>query len=79
MPHFFFDVHNDVDIVDTVGRDYPDLAAARQAAIQDIRLMVGEQVIKTGSFDLQHFITICDEEHRYLRSVPFREAVRGRV
>ena len=77
MTRLFFDVHNGMDIVDNSGRDYPNLAAAREAAIKEIRLMFGEQVVKTGRFDLKHFITIRDEDHGYLRSVAFREAVRG--
>lgn len=34
MPRYFFDVHDDVDIVDTQGQDLPDLKAARHMAVQ---------------------------------------------
>lgn len=34
MPHYFFDVHDGIDVVDEVGQDLPDIDAAKREAIR---------------------------------------------
>lgn len=33
MPRYFFDIHDEVVVIDTTGRDLPDRAAARAEAL----------------------------------------------
>ncbi len=45
MPHYHFDLLNGAGLIpDEEGRDFPDLAAARRAAVTDIRSIMAEDV-----------------------------------
>ncbi|WP_374468328.1 hypothetical protein [Phenylobacterium sp.] len=74
MPRFYFHLVNRIGASpDEDGRELPDLATARQAAIDDIRSILSDDV-KTGVLDLCGRIEIADEAD--LRTaVPFAEAI----
>lgn len=60
MPHYFFDLHNDIDAEDEEGKDLPDLQAAIYHALCDARTMIGASVKDTGRIDLRHHIDVRD-------------------
>ncbi len=74
MPRFFFNLHNDLDAPDPEGRELPDLAAARDAAIREARELAAETVMQ-GRLDLGHFIEVADAAGAPLFRVRFGEAV----
>ena len=75
MPLFFLHVCNgDGFTEDDVGHDLPDLAAARQEAIQGLRSIMADEM-KNGILNMASFIEIEDEHHELLTTVPFGDAV----
>ena len=58
MPHYFFDLHNDIDAVDEEGKDLPDLPAAIEHALCEARAMIQASVKSTGRIDLRHHIDV---------------------
>ena len=74
MPRFFFNVFDDAAVIDEVGLDLPDLAAARQAAIEEARAVISEEV-RSGHIDLAHRIEVEDESRRPVFVLPFSAAV----
>jgi hypothetical protein len=74
MPRFFFNVYDGASITDEVGLDLPDLAAARQAAVEEARAVIAEEV-KNGRIDLAHRIEVEDESRRPVLVLPFSAAV----
>lgn len=71
---FFLDVLNGIGTaVDDEGMELPDLASARQNAIEGIRSIVAAEA-SSGKIDLQGRVEIFDE-NRVLRAVvPYRDA-----
>ncbi|HEX8534338.1 MAG TPA: hypothetical protein VF662_09230 [Allosphingosinicella sp.] len=74
MPRFFFHLHNDMDVLDEEGQDFPDLQTARAFAVANIRELLCEDV-QRGRVPLQHWIDIEDEAGAVLAAVTFRETV----
>ena len=74
MPRFFFNVYDDAAVIDEVGLDLPDLAAARQAAVEEARAVISEEV-RNGRIDLAHRIEVEDEARRPVLVLPFSAAV----
>ena len=74
MPRYFFHLYNDVVAEDEEGQDLPDLAAAREYALRNIRDLMTEEVMK-GRLILRHRIEIADEQGKRVLTVPFSEAV----
>ena len=75
MPRFYFHVHNDADVIDDEGLALPDLAAAKQAAIDGAREMMAEHVTHGRPITLRHRIDVADEAGKILASLPFRELI----
>jgi hypothetical protein len=75
MPRFYFHLHNDVDVPDKGGEEFPDLAAARAHALSMARFEVAEAA-KAGRILLSHRIDVEDEHGTVLATVPFGEAVQ---
>lgn len=79
MARYFFHLRNSFGYVeDEEGEDLPGLDAAREAAINSIRSIVGED-IKSGVADLRGTIDVADETGRSLLQVSFDEAVEVRM
>jgi hypothetical protein len=74
MPRYYFHLYNDVVAEDEEGQDLPDLAAAREYALRNIRDLMTEEVMK-GRLILRHRIEIADEQGKRVLTVPFSEAV----
>jgi len=73
MPRFFFNIKNDIDVIDPEGQELDNLAAARQQAIAYARDLAAEAV-RQGEVDLKHSIIISDEDGDELLTVTFAEA-----
>jgi hypothetical protein len=79
MPRYFFNIFDDGGAVDEDGMVLPDLAAARQEALEGARDLACE-AIHNGHLNLDHYIEVADESGTKLLTVTFREAftVTGR-
>jgi hypothetical protein len=75
VPRYFFHLYDDVFVPDSDGHELPDLEAAREFAIANIRAMLTEDVLK-GRLPLDHQIDIADSSDTIVCSVSFRDAVR---
>ena len=74
MPKFYFHLRNDIDVDDEEGTDFPDLAAAREHAVANVRSVAAGNV-SNGHLDLWHRIEIADETGRIVGTVTFGDAV----
>jgi len=61
MTRFYFDILNDKKTIDPEGQLFPDLAAAREAALACARDMAAEDV-RAGHVFLRHGIAVRDEK-----------------
>ena len=73
MPRYFFHIRNDVHTDDTEGRELPDLAAAREFALDSARDLVCAD-IRRGWLNLDHNIIIANADGATLLTLTFREA-----
>ena len=73
MPRFYFHLFEEEEFRDLEGRELADLAAAREHAVENARVMVCESV-KKGHLNLDHYIVIEDEQGRHALTVTFRDA-----
>ena len=74
VPRYFFDIHNDIETRDEDGIELPDLAAARDQALEGARSMICESIQRHGAVNLGHRIDIRDEAGAVVLSTTFREA-----
>ena len=74
MPRYFFHLHNDLETRDEEGIELPDLAAARQVAVHEVRAVAAQNVTH-GQLVLSHSIEVCDEAGATVLTVCFGEAV----
>jgi hypothetical protein len=79
VPHYYFHLHNDVDARDPEGREFPDLKAARQHALDCARFTAAQTVKDLGHFVGSHRIDIENALGHVLDTVFFRDAVRIEV
>ena len=75
MPHYFFDLHNDVDAIDEEGKVLPDLNAALAVALLEAREMIQASVADVGRIDLDHHIDVRSEGGDILYVLHFEDAV----
>jgi len=76
MPRFFFHVCDGTGFIeDEEGRELPDLAIARSAALKGARSIMADE-LQRGHLDLSSFIEIEDEAHTLLLTLAFQDAVR---
>ena len=76
VPRNYFHLYNDMDVQDLEGIELPDLPAARAAAIEQARGMIGEMAKTEARIVLSHHIDIEDEDKRVLDTVIFRDIIR---
>jgi hypothetical protein len=74
MPRFFFNLFDEGTKIDEVGVELPDLAAAREAALEEARAILGDEA-RSGHIDLSHRIEVEDEQRRPVLLLPFSAAV----
>lgn len=76
MPLFYLHVCDGTGFVeDEEGLELPDEAAARDAAVRGARDLMSAEVGR-GELDLSSFIEVEDENHQWLFTLTFAEAVR---
>lgn len=75
MPRFHLNLFNDIDASDEEGAMYPDLSAAKSAAINGARALMAEHILAGRPIDLEHRVEISDEAGRVLALIPFRELI----
>jgi Domain of unknown function (DUF6894) len=76
MPLYYLHVCNGNGFVeDEEGQELADLDAARAAAIHGARDIMSAD-IRRGELDPASFIEVEDEDHRYLFTLQFSEAIR---
>ena len=73
MPRYLFHLHSDPNAMDEEGRELPDVAAAREYAMEAARDMVCAD-IKQGWLNLDHSIEVVDDQGMPLFTITFREA-----
>lgn len=78
MPRYFFHLHNDDDVIDHSGTEFPDLAAARDHALAMARFEVSEAAKRDGRIILSHRIDVEDESGAVLETMHFADAVQIR-
>ena len=77
MPRLYFHLFSTAGFVaDEEGREVPDLAKAREVAVNGIRSLVADDA-KGGLLDLRGRIEICDVTRKVLAVVRFAEAVEA--
>ena len=76
MPRYFFNLRDDIDAIDEEGRELPDLAAAREAAVLYAVEMAGASVTEQRKLDLSHRIEVADKAGAVLDQVEFRDVIR---
>jgi hypothetical protein len=76
MPRFYFHLHNDEDVSDEGGEEFPDLQAALAHAIRMVRFEVSEGALRDGRIVLSHSIDIEDGNGGVMATVYFRDAVQ---
>jgi hypothetical protein len=74
MARYFFHLHNDMDAFDEEGADLPDDAAARAYAVDSVRDVAVESIVK-GRLNLEHFIDIVREDGTAVHRVRFGDAI----
>ena len=75
MPRYYFHLINDVDALDPEGVELPDLRAARERAIKNVRFTAAEAIKEQGKIVLHHRIEIEDGQGNVLDTVLFGDVV----
>ena len=75
VPRFYFHLHNDTDVPDQEGKDFPELDAAREWARRQARDLFGQLAKDEGRVVLHHRIDIENERAEVLDTAWFRDAV----
>ena len=78
MPHFYFDIYNDDITQDPEGTELRDETAALAFAVQQIRSLAADTVLR-GHFTASHRLEILDVERNRVTSMRFDEAVEIRA
>jgi hypothetical protein len=73
MPRYFFHIRNDEHVDDEEGTELPDVAAARDKALDGVLDLICESVRK-GRLNLDDFIVVTDEQGHEVLKLQFREA-----
>ena len=75
MPHYFFHLHNDVDVPDFEGADLADLDTAQVYAVKQARALIGDGAKKDGRIVLHHRIDIEDVDHKVIATIRFADVL----
>ena len=76
MTRFFFDLHNDTDVVDEEGREFADQDAAKVYALaREAREMIQVDVEEHGIIDLRHRLEVRDKSGAVAFTMLFDDAV----
>ncbi|HWT12628.1 MAG TPA: hypothetical protein VN231_07735 [Allosphingosinicella sp.] len=72
---YYFNIFDDVSVVDEEGQELPDEAAARREAVRGGRELMCDQV-RQGRLNLSHRIEVADEQGRVVLTLPFGALVK---
>ncbi len=75
MPHFYFHLHNDHDVPDEEGREFPTVEDAVGYAEEMVRFEVSEIVKEESRITLTHRIDVEDEQRSVVASVLYGAVV----
>lgn len=75
MPHYFFHLHNDVDVPDFEGEELANLDAARIYAVKQARALIGDGARRDGRIVLNHRIDIEDVDRNVVATVRFADVL----
>jgi hypothetical protein len=75
VPRYFFDLHNDMDVIDDEGVELPELDGALAHALSEAKSMIQASVADTGRIDLRHHIDVRDESGATVYVMHFEDAV----
>lgn len=75
MPHYHFDLHNDIDAIDDEGLDLSSFETAKAHALDEARTMINVSVLNVGKVDLRHRIDVRDDAGKIVYTVHFEDAV----
>lgn len=75
MPRYFFHLHNDLDVPDEEGAEFPKLDGAIVRALRDAREMTALNVVEHGRINRHHPIEVADEAGQVVHTVEFGSAV----
>ena len=75
MPRYFFDLYNDVSVIDDEGQEFADLQTAKEEAAKQVRKLIGGLVAENGKIDLLHYLQLRDENGNVVHRIEFDEAV----
>lgn len=75
MPHYFFHVHDTIDLLDDEGDECSSVEAALVYAILTARELAADEA-RSGVINLNHRIEITDAAGAVVDVVLFRDAVR---
>ena len=75
MPHFYFHLHNDMDVFDEEGIELADLQAARERGIRYAVDMTAASVLEHRKVNLHHRIEVADEFGQVQHVVEFGDVI----
>ena len=75
MSIYHINIYNDVDSIDKEGIEFPDLAAAKDAAIEGVRAMMAEHVAAGRPVTLHHRAEIVGASGTVLAVISFKELI----
>uniref|UniRef100_UPI0037DA03AB DUF6894 family protein n=1 Tax=Sphingomonas nostoxanthinifaciens TaxID=2872652 RepID=UPI0037DA03AB len=75
MPHFYFHVHNSIEVEDEVGVEHANLDAAVTSGIIDARHLMSDEIKSVGRICLSHYIEICDASGIQMHIVRYGDCV----
>ena len=75
MPRYFFHLYNDMNAIDDLGKELPDLAQAQAEALSLARFEASESARSEGKIVLSHRIDVADVDGKVLATVSFGDAV----
>lgn len=78
MPRYFFDLRDDMDVLDEEGKELPDPQSAKAHALTEARQMVQASIAEHGHIDLRHHIDVRDENGTIVSVLHFEDAVTVR-
>ncbi len=78
MPRYFFDLYNDMTALDPEGKELPDLDAAKEHVLSEVREMIVASIQDFGHIDLHHHIDVREESGAVVYVMHFEDAVTVR-
>ncbi len=75
VPRYYFNLFNDVTIIDDEGVVLPSLDAARQQVFQSAAALIGKQISNQGRINPSHRIEVQDEGRQKVFTLKFADLI----